>query len=167
MDVERIQELYKYNAWANAEVFESVAKLTPEQFNKDLATSYGSVKGTLVHIVGGEWIWLRRWLGTSPRALLNPNDFSSVEQIKKRWEEVEQERKEFVANLTEESLQEVLSYTNIKGQPFSYPLWQALQHLVNHSTYHRGQITTMLRQLGAQPVATDFLVFYDAKFGQR
>lgn len=167
MEVERIQELYKYNAWADGLVFETVAKLTPEQFDKDLGSSYHSVKGTLVHIVGAEWIWLRRWLGTSPRSLLNPNDFSSVEQIKNRWEEVEQERKEFVANLTEESLKEALSYTNIKGQPFSYPLWQALQHLVNHSTYHRGQVATLLRQLGAEPKGTDLLAYYDAKFGQR
>ena len=167
MDVERIQELYKYNAWADGLVFETVAKLTPEQFDKDLGSSYHSVKGTLVHIVGAEWIWLRRWLGTSPRTLLNPNDFSSAEQIKNRWEEVEQERKEFVANLTEESLKKMLSYTNIKGQPFSYPLWQALQHLVNHSTYHRGQVTTLLRQLGAQPKGTDLLAYYDAKSGQR
>ncbi|EQB63164.1 MAG: DinB family protein [candidate division Zixibacteria bacterium RBG-1] len=167
MDVARIQELYKYNAWANGQVFESVAKLTPEQFNKDLATSYRSVKGTLVHIVGAEWIWLRRWLGTSPKALWDPAEFSSVEQIKNRWEEVERERKEFLSDLTEDSLRKPLAYTNIKGQPFSYPLWQALQHLVNHSTYHRGQVTTLLRQLGAQPKGTDLLAYYDAKFGQR
>ncbi len=167
MEVERIQELYKYNAWANGQTFEAVAKLTPEQFNKDLATSYHSVKGTLVHIVGGEWIWLRRWLGTSPKALLDPNEFFSVEQIKKRWEEVEQERKEFISTLTEDSLKKPLAYTNIKGQPFTYPLWQALQHLVNHSTYHRGQITTMLRQLGAKPQPADFLVYYDVGVGKR
>ena len=167
MDVERIQELYKYNAWANGQTFEAAAKLTPEQLHKDLGSSYRSVKGTLVHIVGAEWIWLRRWLGTSPNALLDPAEFSSVEQIKNRWEDVELERKEFISNLTEKTLSETLSYTNIKGQPFSYPLWQALQHLVNHSTYHRGQVTTLLRQLGAQPKGTDLLIYYDAKFGQR
>ncbi|OGC74896.1 MAG: hypothetical protein A2145_06030 [candidate division Zixibacteria bacterium RBG_16_40_9] len=162
MDIETIDNLYKYNSWANTKVFETVSKLTPEQFNKDLGSSYRSVKDTLVHIVGAEWIWLRRWKGTSPKALLDPNEFSSVEQIKNRWQEVEQERKEFVANLSEEMLNQIISYLNIKGEPFSYPLWQCMQHLVNHSTYHRGQVATMLRQLGAKPVATDFLVYYDA-----
>ncbi|MGH7889332.1 MAG: DinB family protein, partial [Thermodesulfobacteriota bacterium] len=70
MDIERIQELYNYNAWANGQTFEAAAKLTSEQLHKDLGSSYRSVKGTLVHIVGAEWIWLRRWLGTSPKALL-------------------------------------------------------------------------------------------------
>jgi len=167
MEVERIQELYKYNAWANGQTFETTARLTSDQLEKDLGTSYGSVKGTLVHIVGAEWIWLRRWLGTSPKALLDPNEFSSVDQIKNRWEDVEQERNEFIATLTEDSLKKPLAYINLKGQPFSYPLWQCLQHLVNHSTYHRGQVTTLLRQLGAQVKGTDFLVYYDARFGQR
>jgi len=167
MDVERIQELYKYNAWANGQTFEAAEKLTTEQLHKDLGSSYRSVKGTLVHIVGAEWVWLKRWLGTSPKTLLDPTEFSSVEEIKNRWAAVEQERKEFLSRLTEDSLKKSLAYTNIKGQPFSYPLWQALQHLVNHSTYHRGQVTTLLRQLGAQPRGTDLLVYYDAKFGQK
>ncbi|MGH7889354.1 MAG: DinB family protein, partial [Thermodesulfobacteriota bacterium] len=154
-------------AWANGQTFEAAAKLTSEQLHKDLGSSYRSVKGTLVHIVGAEWIWLRRWLGTSPKALLDPAEFSSVEEIKNRREAEEQERKEFLSTLTENSLKKPLSYTNIKSQPFSYPLWQALQHLVNHSTYHRGQVTTLLRQLGAQPKGTDLLIYYDAKFGQR
>src|SRR5574341_379016 len=167
MDIETIDNLYKYNAWANNKTFETAAKLTPEQFNKDLGSSYRSVKGTLVHIVGAEWIWLRRWLGTSPKALWDPNEFSSVEQIKKHWENVEQERKEFISTLTGGSLVKPLSYINLKGQPFSYPLWQCLQHLVNHSTYHRGQVTTLLRQLGAEAVGTDLLIYYDSKYGQR
>src|SRR3990170_837180 len=102
MDIETIDNLYKYNSWANTKVFETVSKLTPEQFNKDLGSSYRSVKDTLVHIVGAEWIWLRRWKGTSPKALLDPAEFSSVEQIKNRWEETERERKEFISNLTED-----------------------------------------------------------------
>ncbi len=162
MELERIHELYKYNAWANGKTFENSAMLTPEQLNKDLGTSYRSVKGTLVHIAGAEWIWLRRWLGTSPKALWDPNEFSSVGEIKDRWAEVEQERNEFLSHLTGKFLNEPLSYINIKGQPYSYPLWQCLLHLVNHSTYHRGQVTTLLRQLGAQAVGTDLLVYYDA-----
>ena len=74
---------------------------------------------------------------------------------------MEHEQAEFVAGLSEESLGTVIEYVNTRGESFAYPLWQMLQHVVNHSTYHRGQITMMLRQLGATPVATDFLVFYD------
>jgi uncharacterized damage-inducible protein DinB len=68
---------------------------------------------------------------------------------------------EFIHNLADESLDKMITYINLKGETWTYPLWQMLQHLVNHSTYHRGQVTTMLRQLGAEPAATDFLLFFD------
>jgi len=61
--------------------------------------------------------------------------------------------------VTEESLEKIVGSVNTKGQPFQYALWKMMVHVVNRSTYHRGQVITMLRQLGAEPVATDFLVF--------
>jgi uncharacterized damage-inducible protein DinB len=54
-----------------------------------------------------------------------------------------------------------VQYVNLHGQTYRYPLWREMYHVVNHSTYHRGQLTTMLRQLAARPIPTDFLVFHD------
>ena len=161
MDLERIRALYDFNRWANGRVLEAAEKLTPEQFTKDLRNSFPSVRDTLVHIMGAEWIWLERWKGNSPKALLGATEFPTVLSIKKRWEEIERDQMKFITAVTDESLKKVVGYTNLKGDPYRYPMWQMLQHLVNHSTYHRGQITTMLRQLGAKPLATDLLVFYD------
>ena len=119
------------------------------------------MRDTLVHIMGAEWVWLERWKGNSPKALLPAAEFSTVSSIRNRWAEIERDQRGFIAGVTEELLKKIIAYTNLKGNPYRYPLWQILQHLVNHSTYHRGQIITMLRQLGVQPPATDFLVFYD------
>ena len=71
------------------------------------------------------------------------------------------ERSVFLDDLAPERLNDVVEYKNTKGETWRYPLWQQLHHVVNHSTYHRGQVTTMLRQLGAEPLGTDFLVYYD------
>lgn len=161
MNLERIKALYDFNRWANGRVLEAVEKLSPEQFTKDLKNSFPSVRDTLVHIMGAEWIWLERWRGNSPKALLAAGEFPTVSATRKRWAEIEHGQKEFLADASEESLKKVVAYLNLRGQRWEYPLWQLLQHLVNHSTYHRGQITTMLRQLGAQPVETDLLVYYD------
>jgi uncharacterized damage-inducible protein DinB len=68
-----------------------------------------------------------------------------------------------VAEQTEASLAAPLSYRNLKGEPATFPLGQLMLHAVNHSTYHRGQITTLLRQLGAQPVSTDLVLYYLSK----
>lgn len=163
MDVSRIQALYEYNTWANDRVLDVASHLTPEQFLRHLGSSYRSVRDTLAHVIGGEWIWLMRWKSTSPNALPAPSDFPTLAALRTRWLEVQREQAEFVFGLTEEALVAQVAYINTRGEAFSYLLWQTMQHVVNHSTYHRGQITTMLRQLGAEPIATDFLVFYDLK----
>ena len=69
------------------------------------------------------------------------------------------------ARLPSADLDRVVEYHNTKGHAFSNPMWQMLQHLVNHGTYHRGQITTMLRQLGATPLTTDLIAFYREQAG--
>lgn len=163
MDLKSIQSLYDYNRWANTQVLETVSSLNAEQFTRDIENSFRSVRETLVHMLSAEWIWLERWKGTSPKSMLAATELSDVEAIKTRWGKVESERADFIRSLTPERLQTVISYVNTRGQTFAYPLWQMMIHVVNHSTYHRGQITTLLRQVGGKPVATDLLDFYDAK----
>jgi uncharacterized damage-inducible protein DinB len=161
MDVPLIQELYRYNRWANDRVFEAVAALSPQDFTKDLCNSYPSVRDTLTHIVSGEWIWLQRWKGTSPRQMFDPEQFSELKPLRARCAELGADQRAFLEEITRERLRAVLPYVNLKGQTWRYPLWRQMYHVVNHSSYHRGQLTTMLRQLKAVPVSTDFLVFHD------
>ncbi len=100
--------------------------------------------------MAAEWIWLARWKGTSPKALLNPADFPDFASVKARWAEVEGDLMEFVNQMSQDALEQVINYTNTRGETWRYPLRQLMQHLVNHSSYHRGQVTTMLRQPGAE-----------------
>ena len=159
MNKEDIQQLYNYNKWANATVLKSVAPLSNADFTLKLGGSFPSVRDTLVHIMGAEWIWLRRWKGVSPRAFVEVTEFTKLDDVKAKWSEIEAEQMDFVDRVTEDALKGIISYTNLKNQNFEYPLGRLMQHLVNHSSYHRGQITNFLRQLGAQPAATDFLVY--------
>jgi uncharacterized damage-inducible protein DinB len=161
MNKNDFEYLYDYNRWANARVLDAASKLTPDQFTKDLHSSHPSVRDTLVHLLAAEWIWLERWNGTSHKALLDPAEFPTVDAIRKRWSEVEAGYQKFIGELLEESLGEVITYTNTKGEQWTYPLAQMMQHVMNHSTYHRGQVTTMLRQLGAEATPLDLLVFVD------
>lgn len=151
--------LFAYNRWANARTLDAVARLTPDQFTRDLGNSFPSVRDTLVHIHGAEWIWLERWKGTSPSRALSPEDFPDVTVIASRWKNVEAEQSAFLADLADADLVKPLEYANLKGERFTAPLGRLMQHVINHSTYHRGQITTMLRQLGASPVGTDLVTF--------
>jgi len=158
-----IQYLFEYNNWANGKTLDAVSQLTPEQFLKDLHSSHRSVRDTLSHILAAEWIWLERWKGTSPKALLDPAEFPTAESVRRKLSQVETERAEFINGLTDESLAQPITYTNTKGEQWTYQLGHMLQHVANHSSYHRGQVTTMLRQLGFEPAPVDLLVFMDVK----
>jgi len=151
--------LFAYNRWANARTLDAAARLTPDQFTRDLGNSFASVRDTLVHIYGAEWIWLERWKGASPTSALSAGDFPDVTIIASRWKELEGEQSAFLAGLSDADLAQPLEYANLKGERFTGPVGRLMQHLINHSTYHRGQITTMLRQLGATPASTDLVTF--------
>jgi uncharacterized damage-inducible protein DinB len=165
MNKHDVEYLFDFNRWANARVLDSVSKLTPEQFVRDLQSSHRSVRDTLAHILAAEWIWLERWKGVSPNALLIPTEFPTLESVVTRWAAVEGDYAEFIEGITDESLDEVITYTNTKGEEWTYPLGKMLQHVMNHSSYHRGQVVTMLRQLGAEVNPVDLLVFMDVTAG--
>jgi uncharacterized damage-inducible protein DinB len=161
MQLDSIRELYNYNHWANQRTISSVTPLTHEMFIRSMGNSFGSVRDTLAHIVGAEWIWLERWLGRSPKALLSASDFPTVQALQQRWATVRHDQNQYIQRLVPDRLQDEVSYINTRGERYAYALWRQMVHVVNHSSYHRGQITTLLRQIGAEPVSTDLLVYYD------
>jgi uncharacterized damage-inducible protein DinB len=160
MTPEEMRVLYDYNAWANHRELDAASALTPEQFLKPMHSSFSSIRDTLAHICGAEWIWLERFQGRSPSSLPDTAQFRDVADLRAHWDELEGRLLTFVRGLTQADLDRVLEYNTLKFGMYSNPLWQSMQHVVNHGTYHRGQITTMLRQLGAQPNLTDLMHFY-------
>ncbi len=160
MNLEDIRTLYDYNSWSNHRILDACAALSDEQFTRDLASSFRSVRDTLAHILGAEWIWLERWHGRSPSGLPLASEFSNLEALRSRWAGIERDLHDYVASLTAEDLTRNLQVKTLAGQTYTQAHWQMLQHLVNHGTYHRGQITTLLRQLGAKAVSTDLIAFY-------
>jgi uncharacterized damage-inducible protein DinB len=161
MNLDMLRELLSYNTWANTKVLDAVARLDSDQFTRNVGGSYPSVQATLTHMVWAEWVWLERWLGRSPKEVFAPEEFPSVADLRERWTQIQATQDAFVRSLAPEELQRVVRYTNRFEQTWEYALWRALYHLFNHSTYHRGQVTNMLRLLGAQPATTDFLDFWD------
>jgi len=130
-----------------------------------MGNSFSSVRDTLAHLVAVEWVWLERWLGRSPTKIdggeYSAETFPTLGTVRERWQKVEGNMRSYLSGLQDSALERPLSYTNFKGERWTYPLWQTLVHVVNHQTYHRGQITTLLRQLGASAPAIDFLVAQD------
>lgn len=157
--MDEFRDLYAYNRWANRRILDTAARLSPEELSRDLGSSFPSVLETLAHVLAAEWIWLVRWRGSSPPGLPESWDLSSLEAVRARWADVEADQRAFVEGLDGAALDRVVAYRDTRGNPYQNPLGQLLRHVVHHSTYHRGQVITLLRQLGADAVATDYVVY--------
>jgi uncharacterized damage-inducible protein DinB len=162
VDLETLRKLFTFNRWANRKTLDSVAVLTAEEYVQPAGGSFGSVHGTLVHLYGADWVWLERFHGRSPRSLPAGESFSTLEELQRKWSAVEAGHEAFLASLTPDRLLEEFSYVNFAGEGMTYPYGEALLHLANHGTYHRGQIATLLRQLGKKAISTDYLRWIDA-----
>jgi uncharacterized damage-inducible protein DinB len=166
MTKDDFQLLYEYDRWANNRVLEAASALTLEKFTHDLGGSFSSVRDTILHIVAGEWIWLSYWnapdlspalqaeLRTRRDAIFNPRLFPDFASVQSKWAEVEKDQIAFLSRLTDDLLQKMLP-----TRAGHASLAHLMQHMANHSTYHRGQVSLMMRQLHARPVATDFTLF--------
>jgi len=160
MNLTDIKTLYDYDQWATNRTLDMVQPLSEDQFLKNLGSSHGGIHGTLAHIYAADWIWFERWKGLSPTQLIKADDLRSVSALRDRWEDHFNELTKFIQSLDEQKLQAPLAYKDTKGNPHNQPLVHQMQHKVNHSTYHRGQIVTLLRQIGAKPQSTDLINYY-------
>lgn len=149
--------LVQYSDWANDRVAAQLQRLTHEQLHRDLGASHKSLRDTFAHIVGAERAWLERWKGTPLTS--RPPWFATaeVDELAERLREVAAERKPRVAALTD--AEEMMTARLLDGSESRMTIGEMLIHVVNHSTLHRGQITSMIRQVGGAPEPTDVLVF--------
>ncbi|HUP40129.1 MAG TPA: DinB family protein, partial [Vicinamibacterales bacterium] len=109
-----------------------------------------------------EWIWYERWIGHSPTALPDVSMFPDVPTLRAAWKTQERSLRLLVHALAgSDELDRAFKYRLLDGSEMESLFSQMLQHVVNHATFHRGQVTTMLRQLGAPaPKPQDLIRFY-------
>jgi uncharacterized damage-inducible protein DinB len=162
MNVDYFRRLFTYTEWANGRMLEVVRGLSDEQFTREIVSSFPTIRDTLGHMVFAEWVWLRRWKGENPTSRPDWTTEPSLETLETKLHEVERERTELVDSLTDDDIQRDFPYRNMAGNPYSAPLGEQMAHVVNHATYHRGQLTTMLRQAGATPPSTDLVNLFVA-----
>jgi len=162
---EDVARLLDYTVWANHRALRAAATLSLDDFKREMGSSHGGVRGTLVHTMGAEWIWLERWKGVSPTRGLDEGEFPDVMAVRERWTLIEEHRASWLASLRETALAETVAYRMLDGRTSAEPLWQLVQHVANHSTYHRGQVVTLMRILGAKATASD-MVLWDRQKGK-
>lgn len=160
MTLQEVKLLNAFNAWATNLVFDAVAAMPEEQYVQNMHSSHGSIHGTLVHLVGTELLWAARWTGAPAGKTLSPADVRGSEELYAIWQKAGLDIARFVGTITEKKLQSPFTVVISKGEQHTQLFWQIILHLVDHSTYHRGQIAGMMRQLGVTPPSTTMISFF-------
>ena len=155
-----IRKLFTYYYWARDEQLTACEALSEEQWTRDLGNSFASVRDTFHHILIAEWAWNQRWRDGSLDNVPDPNGVPTVAALRERWQPIEAETQQFLAALDDADLNNVVTFTNMQGKQNTCALWETFYHLLNHQSYHRGQITTMQRQLGADAPSVDYATRY-------
>lgn len=160
MTSDYLRQLLDFHYWARDRVLLAAGTLNTEQYGRAMGNSFPSVRDTLNHVYLAEWIWYSRWISVSPTAFpeLNLPDPGALSE---HWIATERKVRAHVHEAGEDGLNRVIPYRLLSGKESASPLWQMVVHVVNHATYHRGQVTTLLRQLdAAPPQSTDMITYF-------
>jgi uncharacterized damage-inducible protein DinB len=149
-----------YNLWANNEMIKCIEQLTHEQFHQTIESSFSSVFKTVLHIWDAEYIWLKRMQGNSindwPSKMMDKEGFSGNVFLNNS-----DDFRAFVSRAEDSLFDQFCYYTNLKGEKYQTPYNNIVMHCMNHSTYHRGQLVTMFRQLGLKEIPSTDLITFD------
>ena len=163
MTVDDLKTLFAYSSWANASLRDVVSGLTTEQFTRQVAGSYGSIRNTMVHMLSAEWGWLERCGGWPRGEKLSPDRYPTPASLIDQWSKVEAKVREFLAATSERDLNGVTEFT-IGDRTYRQERGQLLRHAAIHSVHHRGQVSLLIRALGKTPGNFD-LLFYTEEAG--
>lgn len=155
----------------NENLYQAASELSEFDLTKDQGAFFGSIINTLNHILLGDTVWLQRFASCQKNLLsldyvrgqgipksLNAVLYSNFSDLKEKREEMDGVISLFVQELTDEIISEPFSYKNTKGEVLTKNFGHVLQHLFNHQTHHRGQVSTLLHQQGIDIGVTDLLI---------
>lgn len=158
----------KYNQWINQNIYQAASELDKSELDKDMGAFFGSISGTLNHIMVGDIIWLKRFR-THPANFKSLSELDNIdlpkelsEIIYKEFGGLKEAREKldkiiinFLNEITDNDLESGLEYRNTKGLNFNKKMAYLLHHFFNHQTHHRGQVSTLMIQLGVDIGVTD------------
>ncbi len=150
----------QYNLWANRSIIDTLLALPGNTAHKELNSSFPSIKDTALHSWSAEYIWLQRLQEVAEPLWIQGMYVGLFKEICNNWIKTSAQLVDYVKQIDKNSLSDICTYKDRKGNAYTTPVWQILHHVFNHATYHRGQLVTMLREVGATQIpGTDFIAF--------
>jgi len=154
---ELMTSLYEYGEWANARLLAKAALATPAQLAQRFSKGAEPILPTFGHLVGADMRWLARWTEETPPTVAVA-DFTSLDVVRRRWDDLYAARRAYLARLDEGALQATIRWVREDGA-VDLPRWQAMLQCANHGTQHRAEIAAMLSDLGHSPGDLDYAIF--------
>ncbi|MFD1987932.1 DinB family protein [Mesorhizobium newzealandense] len=157
-----------YNQWANNRIYDAAAELDEEEFNRDVGAFFGSMMGTLNHLLTADRIWMKRFTGegdapTTLDAVLH----RGLPGLRKAREAEDKRIIDWVGGLGDKALTGRFTYMTVSDmRTVSQRLAPALDHVFNHQTHHRGQAHTILTILGRPSLGLDLMLFQRTEEGR-
>jgi uncharacterized damage-inducible protein DinB len=151
VQIDEARLLLDFNGWANNQLLKAVCLLTTAEFDQDLRASFGSIKGTLVHLLDSEHIWLEMWQGKPRPQRPSPGEYEDAAAVAAAFPALQDAQRTFFDGLTDDALR-----SRCQVNERHYALAHLIQHTMSHSMFHRGQVVLLLRQLGHTPPNTGF-----------
>jgi len=154
-------ELATYNIWATDIVCSWLEKISENQWLQQIRSSFNSIQETSLHIISAENAWCQRINNVENVVWLQKEFKGTKEEQITLWKTISSNLKKVIEDFDELQLQSMLTFKRLNGDEYTMPYYQVFAHVFNHSTFHRGQLVTMLREAGFTEVAsTDLLNFY-------
>lgn len=154
-----LTQLVAYNVWASQKVGESIAELSLAQFHQKLGGSFPSIQETVQHLLQADWLWVQRLKESADHLLPADWETNTPAAIVSQWHLVLSELIQ-VAEQLENTPAKLISFKTRNGVPYAMPVEDIVQHVVNHGTYHRGQLINMLKMVGANLSSTDYILWW-------
>jgi uncharacterized damage-inducible protein DinB len=158
-------ELAAYNSWANDNAISWLEKITVEQWEQPVDSSFENIATTVIHVANAESIWLQRLKGVAleKQVWLTKEFKGTKEEALKVWKQASLDLEKFFTDFDETKMQDDFSFRRLNGEFYTVTYYQVLAHIFNHSTFHRGQLVTMLRQTGFTELSSTDITQYFRK----
>lgn len=161
MNKEYFKGLADYNIWADNIAMEWLNLISDEQWNQSIISSFSSIRQTAIHIAGAKKIWIDFWENTPDPVYLSAEFKGTKDDLIAIWKKTSTDLNHFIEKYPEENYLKEVSFKKPNGEEGRMEFWQTFPHMINHSTYHRGQLVTMLRQAGFTTFSsTDLFTYY-------
>jgi uncharacterized damage-inducible protein DinB len=162
-----LASLHEFNRWADARVVQSLRALDDDEYTRELGGGWPSVRATFVHLAGATWAWSERIAGRDCTVLHTAEQLPRLDDAASLLEEAHGRFVAIVADASPERLAAPFTWKNLAGAERTADFWVILRHVVNHASYHRGQISSMVKRLGKKPIATDMVLWGIERHEQR